>query len=233
MVAIAVLFVRAGWAQDWPEIDVMLDKRSGLLAGKTLHRSSEVDGRYHRTALATTEPDGETADEEGVGGILSAVRLGVMDHDFGLFKNQREEGLDLNFELLFVAPQFLEIDWLPRPHVGLTVSTDGNTSFLYAGGTLDIPNFLDRVFGWQIWKPLLFEGSLGLALHDGELSVPAGQSSANALGCRVLFREALSLGMRFWTRHSFSLSVDHISNAGICDNNDGLSTLGLRYGYRF
>jgi lipid A 3-O-deacylase len=232
-VMIAVLFARAGWAQDWPELALAPGKGFGHHADKTPHGSNAGGERHLHGALAAAESDGEPAAGEGLGGILSEVRLGVLDHNFGLLAKQREEGLDVNFELLFVAPQLLEITWLPRPHVGVTVSTEGNTSFLYAGGTLDIPGFLDQVFGWQIWQLLLFEGALGLALHDGELNGSPAQSPANALGCRVLFREALSLGVRFWKHHSLSLSVDHMSNAGICDDNDGLSTLGLRYGYRF
>jgi hypothetical protein len=59
------------------------------------------------------------------------------------------------------------------------------------------------------------------------------KGGGNELGCRVLFRESLSVGVRFMKHHSLSVMVDHISNAGLCDHNDGLDTLGVRYGYRF
>lgn len=170
---------------------------------------------------------------EGLDGFLSEIRLGVLDHDLGLFGSQRESGLDLNMELLFVSPGVFEIIWLPRPHFGVTVNTEADTSFLYTGVTWDIATIAERAFGWKVWEPLLIEGVLGLALHNGELHLSRGQTSAKALGCRVLFREALSVGVRFWSHHSLSLSLDHISNAGICDDNDGLETLGIRYGYRF
>ena len=30
-----------------------------------------------------------------------------------------------------------------------------------------------------------------------------------------------------------AVTLDHISNANLCDQNEGLDTLGIRYGYRF
>ena len=51
--------------------------------------------------------------------------------------------------------------------------------------------------------------------------------------CRLLFREALSLGIHFWDYHSISFMPDHISNSNICDDNDGLDTVGILYGNRF
>jgi len=32
---------------------------------------------------------------------------------------------------------------------------------------------------------------------------------------------------------SLSLYLDHISNANLCDNNEGLETAGVRLGFRF
>ena len=79
--------------------------------------------------------------------------------------------------------------------------------------------------------PLFFEASFGGAVHDGELNDDA--EGEKALGCRVLFRESLALGWRLDARHSLSVMLDHISNGGLCEHNEGLDTLGLRYGYRF
>ena len=232
-VMLAVLVCRAGWAQDRPsEAPAAVDEPRPYADGAP-HGWTDRLGRRPRPQHAASEREGGADSLEGLDGFLSEFRLGVLDHDLGLFGSQRESGLDLNMEVLFVAPEILEVIWLPRPHLGVTVNTEGDTSFLYAGGTWDIAIILDRTFGWEIWEPLLIEGVLGLALHNGELSVPGRQTSAKALGCRVLFREALSLGVRFWTHHSLSVSLDHISNAGLCDNNDGLETLGIRYGYRF
>ena len=55
----------------------------------------------------------------------------------------------------------------------------------------------------------------------------------NGLGCEILFRESISAGVLFDGHHSLSLMFDHISNGGLCDDNDGQDTFGVRYGYRF
>jgi lipid A 3-O-deacylase len=53
------------------------------------------------------------------------------------------------------------------------------------------------------------------------------------LGCTFNFREAASIGYRFTEQHSLSIMVDHISNASLCSENEGMETFGLRYGYKF
>jgi lipid A 3-O-deacylase len=96
----------------------------------------------------------------------------------------------------------------------------GDTSQLYGGLTWD----------WNFFGPLFVEGTLGLAVHDGELN---GSPGHKALGCRLLFRESVAVGARFLARHTISLVFAHISNADLCADNDGLDTLGIRYGYEF
>ena len=39
--------------------------------------------------------------------------------------------------------------------------------------------------------------------------------------------------MRFLRNNSLSLFFEHISNASTAPKNQGLDTLGIRYGYRF
>lgn len=161
--------------------------------------------------------------DEAIGtvGILSEVRVGVLNHDIGVFGEQIEDGIDGNIEFLFVAPEFLDIILSPRPHVGLTVNSEGNTSQLYAGLAWD----------WTFMAPFFVEGSLALSAHNGRLRETTADEKG--MGCRVLFRESVSLGARFLERHSLSLMLTHISNAGLCDPNKGLDTVGIRYGYRF
>ena len=161
------------------------------------------------------------AEEEGLCGILSELRLGVMEHDAGVFGSSVEDGVDFNAEMLFVSPDFLEFILSPRPHLGVSINSDGNTSQLYGGLTWD----------WTFWDPLFVELALGLSAHNGRLDTTT--SDEKALGCRVLFRPSLSLGARFLERHSISVMLSHISNAGRCDPNKGLDTLGVRYGFRF
>ena len=55
----------------------------------------------------------------------------------------------------------------------------------------------------------------------------------NAFGCELLFRATLSLGVRLDAHQSLAVMASHISNAGLCDHNDGLDNVGIRYGYRF
>ncbi len=55
------------------------------------------------------------ADGDGLGGFLSEMRIGVMAHDVGAFGRGKEEGPNVNAELLFVSPGFLELVYSPRP----------------------------------------------------------------------------------------------------------------------
>jgi hypothetical protein len=48
-----------------------------------------------------------------------------------------------------------------------------------------------------------------------------------------LFRTGFDLGYEITPHHRLMLSFDHISNAGLASPNQGLDTLGVRYGYRF
>ena len=76
-----------------------------------------------------------------------------------------------------------------------------------------------------------FDFSLGGAYHDGETETEA--TDKKSLGCRILFRESLDLGIKFADVHSLSVHLAHISNAKLCSTNEGLETFGVRYGYRF
>lgn len=151
----------------------------------------------------------------------SELRLGLMGHDVGVFGVKKETGVDANIEMLFDSPAFLEAIWSPRPHVGVTVNSGGDTSQAYAG------------LSWA-WAPAgrwFVEFSLGGAVHNGKLSSPG--RDRKELGSRALFRESLSLGFRIDERNSVMVTLDHVSNAKLAENNEGLDTLGLRWGYRF
>lgn len=152
---------------------------------------------------------------------VSELRLGLLDHDVGVFGTRKEDGLDGNLELLFDSPALLQPVWAPRPHLGVTVNSEGDANQLYAGLT----------WTWNPTSWLFIEGSLGGAIHDGELDEVSREQKA--LGARVLFRESVSIGWRVDERHSLSVMLDHISNASLAEHNEGLDTLGLRWGYRF
>ncbi len=175
----------------------------------------------------TSRPEPPTAQKRdsgwGPGNFVSEIRGGVLAHDQGPFSSNKEDGVDLNLEVLFNSPGFLDLILSPRPHAGITGNTSGDTSQFYIG------------LGWE-WT--FFENwfaglTLGGAAHEGELSTSDGARDKKELGCRILFRGSVDLGYRFRGPHSVMAHFSHISNAKLCDQNDGLENIGLRYGYRF
>ena len=171
-----------------------------------------------RTADRRKSGDGGS---EGLGGIISELRLGVLKHDFGPFTSSEEDGIDVNFEILFASPGFLEFAWSPRPHLGATINTDGDTNQVYFGLSWEL----------DVWRDLFVGFSFGGSVHDGETET--FRTDKKELGCRLLFRESVEIGYRFAGRHAVSAFLEHVSNANICDRNEGLENLGVRYGYRF
>jgi len=172
-------------------------------------------------------------------GHISEIRAGVFYHDAAIFVAPGEHdehrveknGVDINFELLFRSPEFMNAIGSPRPHIGATINTAGATSQAYAGLT----------WTWALSDSLFFELAGGGAVHNGETDGPApdpnlqftAASGDKLMGCRVLFRGSVAFGVRFAEHHSIALALDHISNGYLCDPNPGLDTLGLRWGYRF
>jgi lipid A 3-O-deacylase len=155
--------------------------------------------------------------------FLSEVRLGTFAHD----PLSPESGsADVNGEILFAKPfnapgspwDFL----LPRPSIGATVNFVGKTSQAYAGLT----------WTYDITKSIFVEGSFGGSVNNGKTGaiVPPGH---NALGCNVSFRESGSVGYRFNANWSLMGTIEHMSNAGLCSQNRGLTNYGARIGYSF
>jgi lipid A 3-O-deacylase len=153
--------------------------------------------------------------------FISEYKFGLLLHDAGLFGSRKEHGADGNFEVLFESPGFLRWIWSPRPHLGVEISTAQQTNKAYIGLS----------WTWVPFENVFFGLSLGGAVHDGFLSTQ--QTDRKELGTRFLFRESLEAGFIFRQRHSISVLFDHVSNAKIGKNNDGMDSLGLRYGYRF
>lgn len=152
--------------------------------------------------------------------FLHELRFGVMDHDRW---SPEKNSADINLEAVFAKP-LRASGWpdllLPYLHVGGSVNTRGYTSHAYAGFT---------------WKADLFAGlfaelTFGGAVHNGH-SDPGPKQ--NALGCNVLFRESASLGYKIDQRWRVMGTVEHLSNAGLCNNNRGLTNMGVRAGYAF
>lgn len=154
-------------------------------------------------------------------GFVSEIRLGVLAHDEGMFSSMKEKGLDANAEILFSDWGWLGDDWELRPHIGATWNTEGGTDQAYVGLTA----------GRDILGPIFLELSFGGAIHDGELDTT--DPERRSLGCHVLFRGAAAIGVHLGDNLSLMAHADHISNANLCDRNEGLETAGVRLGWRF
>ncbi|MEP2706568.1 MAG: acyloxyacyl hydrolase [Roseibium sp.] len=171
----------------------------------------------------------QAADQGDVNGLLTVegprheLRGGVMYHD----TMNRESGVDLNAEYLsrFAAFQFtipgVNMRTALRPHFGGSLNTAGDTSFVYGGYSLTI----------DVTKRFFIEGSFGGMAHNGVHVSSDG--SRLSLGCNVMFREAASLGFRITDHWNVSAMIEHGSNAGKCEANNGITNAGIRLGYAF
>ncbi|QFU18004.1 acyloxyacyl hydrolase [Microvirga thermotolerans] len=158
--------------------------------------------------------------------LLSEFRIGFSAQDpWG--PEGRDGSANLTGEILFAKP-FTASDlftsyFIPRPHIGGSLNFDGRTSFAYAGLT----------WTFNLTPTFFVEGSLGGAIHNGEKN-PYGLSGHHqALGCSPLFRESGSVGVRLSANWSVMATVEHLSNAGACSENRGLTNIGARVGYTF
>lgn len=185
-------------------------------------------------AIAAPEADGQSSGpRDPLWGVVSELRGGILSHDVifpdrhdlrwpNPFRNDRESGVDINGEVLFTSPSFLEILFAPRPHVGMMINSAGDTNSLYTGATWD----------GQWDSGVFLEGFLGMAVHDGKRR--NGNPDRIEFGSRVLFRLGAELGWRYNDTHGISLIWDHMSNAGIISSkNQGIDNIGIRYGYKF
>ena len=128
--------------------------------------------------------------------------------------------------------------WSPRPHLGVSYNSSGDTSQAYGGLTWD----------WSFWNGWFADFSLGGMVHDGHLVGDKDGKLRKSLGCRILFRESVNFGYRFKKRHAIMAHLNHSSNASLCEKNtpdgtafgrhdvilnEGLESLGILYGYIF
>jgi lipid A 3-O-deacylase len=136
-----------------------------------------------------------------------------------------EGGLYVTGQVLFDSPVpefdkwYLDIPLRPRPHVGASISTQGGSSQFYAGVTWTVP----------LPSIVFFEASFGGTVHDAALT-----NAPIAVGCLLLFRESIGLGLELGSHWRVIGGIDHSSHAGLCGNdNDGLTHIGGSIGYRF
>lgn len=155
--------------------------------------------------------------------FVSELRGGLNAHDLD---GVEKDSVALTGEVLFARPtRFSQplLDLLvPRIHLGASLNSAGDTSYGYAGFTWNV----------DITPQIFIEVAFGGAVHNGDTGplVPRGQA---ALGCSPLFREAAAIGWRFSRSWNVSIGIEHLSNAGLCDRNRGLTNAGVKLGYAF
>lgn len=154
--------------------------------------------------------------------LIDEVRFGLLAHS--VEPSNAEDGVDANLEVLFGRPAvnydnaWLDVILRPRIHLGTSINTAGDTNQLYAGLTWDA----------KLTRRLSLELTFGGALHDG----PTGDGHEDSYGCSLNFRESASLGYALDERWTLYGTVAHMSNANLCDHNSGLTSVGVRLGYK-
>lgn len=169
--------------------------------------------------------------------VLDEARFGVTAHNTCILycdNSNKEDGPNLNGEIVLNSPDFLDLVWSPRPYAMASVNTAGDTSFAGAG----------LYWNWDFAGGWSFEPGLGYVVHDGELDFPFPQGdprndpvSAETvfLGSRDLFRTSLALNRDLSGPWGVQLLFEHYSHGQILGNgrNQGLDNIGVRVRYAF
>lgn len=168
---------------------------------------------------------------------VDEVRLGVIQHNICVIdcdNADKEDGPNINGELVFASPDFLSFALNPRPYLMGSANTAGKTSF----GAVGLEWTFDVFDGWAI------EPGLGYAIHDGALNNPYPQGSPLGdayteenvlLGSKDLFRTSFAVNKDFGDKWGAQILYEHLSHGQILGNgrNQGMDTLGARIIYKF
>lgn len=169
--------------------------------------------------------------------LIEEARLGVMQHNVCIIdcKNaDKEDGPNIEGEIVFASPDFLNLLLAPRPFVVGSVNTAGNTNF---GG-------VGLLWNWDFASRWSLEPSLGYVIHDGALGSPFPQGDPRSdafakeniyFGSEDLFRTGLALNRDFGTSWGLQLQYEHLSHGQILGNgrNQGVDNIGVRAYWRF
>jgi lipid A 3-O-deacylase len=155
--------------------------------------------------------------------LIDEVRIGALMHDVprlwsGWTIETRKP--DINGEVIF-SPALAFLGGRIRPAVGGSWNTGNGTSKAYA----------DARWEYQTGLGVFFGLGLGAAIHNG--SRDPISLDHKALGSRVLFHVPIELGYRLQNGQTLSVYFEHISNGYTQRSNEGLDSLGVRYGFRF
>jgi len=148
---------------------------------------------------------------------IYALKGGVLAHSEGPVSSGKEQGYDLNIEVL-LEDDYLQANWA----FGADINNQSDTSFIYSG--LNWEGLFFETFIWEFF--------LGIATHDGEISTT--DTTKRAFGSRVLFREAVAIGIELSESITVTFIYDHYSHTGIDDRiNQGNDNSGIRLAYYF
>jgi lipid A 3-O-deacylase len=169
--------------------------------------------------------------DQSAPGLIDEVRFGAHAHAVSpyfwpYYVESWELGnvSDVSVDVLFTSPDIDIFRWLgsPRPEVGITGNFLGEESLLHASLTWQLPIFETGLY---------LEGSLGAAAHTGRLAgAPEGERN---FGCRINFYERFGAGANLGDNLTATLTYEHTSNWNLCEENSGLSNVGLRLGWKF
>ncbi|HVY84175.1 MAG TPA: acyloxyacyl hydrolase [Caulobacterales bacterium] len=170
---------------------------------------------------------------------IDEIRLGVVQHnirtDHGDLASPKEDGPNIEGELVYTSPHWSKWMGSPRPYLMASINTHGNTSFAGFG----------LYWRWEFANHWAFEPGFGYVLHNGKIDVPddlkgtpAGIEFANRhqlLGSRDLFRSSFALEREMGRRMGVQLYYEHMSHGEILGRgrNQGLDEAGVRFLYRF
>lgn len=170
------------------------------------------------------------------------VAFGLLAHDIGPISDNKEKGLDPNWEIQFNPPEWRWWRWVGSPSfmAGATPNFNGDTSEYYAGFAWQVSlssNFLDNLTN-DFSKRLWVSGGLSAAVHTGPLKKDVTGCRLDndcGFGTRVLPRLQLEIGATFWKNHGLSFFGDHMSGGRAFggSQNEGIDHIGLRYHFFF
>jgi lipid A 3-O-deacylase len=167
---------------------------------------------------------------------VDEIRLGVVEHNIRWKDGEyapKEDGPNIEGELVWSSPHWLELIGSPRPYAMVSYNTHGNTSFAGVGA----------YWRWEFADGWAFEPGFGYVLHNGENDIPFADGTPEAaefdarhqlLGSRDLFRTTLALEREFGNHFAAQLYYEHLSHGQILDKgrNQGLDEAGLRLIFR-
>ena len=170
------------------------------------------------------------------------VAFGILAHDRGPISDNKENGVDPNWEVQFNPPEWRWWRWVgsPSPMTGATPNFVGDTSEFYLGLAWQLSlssNFLNNLTN-DFSKSLWVSGGWSAAVHTGPLhknETGCSSDSDCGFGRRVLPRLQLEIGTTFWKNHGLSVYADHMSGGKAfgASQNEGIDHSGIRYHFFF